>query len=222
MELKQINEEQFDIGRCAIMRVPSWDGSSDLFAALEHIGTTEGPVEPEPNSEFSALTIEVLGPAILKEYLSGESPSFELGLFPDPEKMALFSPSGTASMGTMRRRRVQTHTLWIVAEDLFLEYDATGKAVEVPITYTGGVFLKNGEALSVEDQRHVDMSLLIWKARFGRMMPRYDHADGGKSLKTVPVQVHQDLTKPDGCQLVLVLSELEDYEYDIDLEGSGS
>jgi hypothetical protein len=223
MELKNISEERFDIGRAAILRAPHWDGSGDLFAAMEHIGTTEGPVEPENNPEYSDLKIEVTGPAILKRFLSGENPSFDMGVYPDPDKMALFSPTGTASAGTMRRRRVRTHTLWIVSEELFLQEDpTTGKQTEVPVTFSGGVFLKDGEALTVDDQRHVDMSILIWSAQFERMTPRWAHEDGGKSLKTLPVQVLQDLDKPDGCQLYLVLSELDDYEYDLDLEGMGS
>lgn len=222
MELKNISEERFDIGRAAILRAPAWDGSTDLFDAMEHIGTTEGPVEIEPNEEYSDLTIEVTGPAILKRYLSGESPSFDLGIFPDPEKLALFSPTGTGSAGVTRRRLVAAHTLWLVAEELFLADDGTGRFVEVPVTYAGGVFLKDGSALTAAEQELVDMSIIIWKAQFGRATPRYAHEDGGKSLRTVPVQVLQDLTKPQGCQLYLLLSELEDYEYDIDLEGSGS
>jgi hypothetical protein len=222
MELKNISEERFDIGRAAILRAPHWDGSSDLFAAMEHIGTTEGPVEIEPNEEYSDLTIEVTGPAILKRYLSGESPSFDLGVFPDPEKMALFSPTGTASSGVTRRRLVTSHTLWVVAEELFLADDGTGKFVEVPITFAGGVFLKDGAALTTAEQELVDMSILVWKAQFGRMAPRYAHEDGGKSLRTVSVQVLQDLDKPEGCQLILALAELDDYEYDLDLEGAGS
>jgi hypothetical protein len=222
MELQGLEQGRYDIGRAAIFYAPTWDGSSDLFAAMEPFGYTEGPLEIEANEEYSDLTLEVTGPAILKRYLSGESPSFELGVFPTPEVMARFSPTGRASAGTMRRNLVQTHTLWIGAEELFLADDGTGRKVQVPFTYSGGVFLKDGEALTVEEQELADMSILMWKVQVGRIAPRYAHEDGGKSLRTVPFQVLQDLTKPDGCQLYLVMSEMDDYEYDLDLEGAGS
>jgi hypothetical protein len=214
MELRDLSNERFDIGRSAILRAPHWDGTGGLvalFGDLEHIGTTEGPVDIEANEEYSDLTIEVTGPAILKRYLSGESPSFEMGVFPDPEKMALFSPTGSASAGSKRRRQVLPHTLWIVPEELFLAPDATGRMVEVPITFAAGAFLKDGDPLTADEQDLVDMSILVWKAQFGRMTPRYSHEDGGKSLKTVPVQILQDLAKPDGAQLYMVMAELETF-----------
>ena len=231
MELRDISTERFDIGRAAIFShgevdeygvstYSEWDGTTNLFDNLVHIGTTEGEVDIAANEEYSDLTIEVTGPAILKRCLAGESPSFDVGLFPDPDKMKAFSPTGTASSGTSRRRLVKVHTLWIVPEELFLADDGTGRFVEVPVTFASGVFLKDGNALTTAEQELVDMSSVIWKAQFGRLTPRYNHDEGGKSLKTLPVQVLQDLTQPEGCQLILVMAEADEFGLDFEPEGS--
>ena len=233
MELRALSAQKYDIGKCVVFAYSEdsagdaaaaeaagygeWNTAKNLFDDLVHIGTTEGAVEIAANEEFSDLTIEDTGPAILKSYLSGESPSFELGLFPNPAQMKAFSPTGTASAGYQRRPLASTKTLWIVPEQLFLEYTANVPA-EVAVTFAAGVFLKNAGALSTEDQRLVDSSILIWKARFGRLTPKFAHEDGGKSLTSVPVTVLQDFAKPNGCQLYLSLSELDDYEYTLDLE----
>jgi hypothetical protein len=227
MELRDTSTERFDIGRAAIFRFNpeggaglaadgSWDGTADLFAGMEHIGTTEGEIDLESNPEFSDLTIELTGPAILKRYLNGEAPSFEIGMYPDPDKMQVFSPSGMASAGTKRRRLVRAHTLWVAPEQLFLDADQN----EVAITFVGGEFLKAGEPLTAAELELVDMSIVIWKAQFGRLTPRYQHDEGGKSLKTVEVNVLQDMTKPDHAQLYMVLSEMDEFE--IDFEGAAS
>src|SRR5690606_28633920 len=134
-------------------------------------------------------------------------PTFDLGIYPDPTKMAVFSPTGTASAGVMRRQLARVHTLWIVAEELFLASDANGRTVEKAITFVGGEFLKDGQPLTDEEQELVDMSLIIWKARFGRATPRYAHEDGGKSLRTVPVAILQDMNRENGAQLWLAGSE---------------
>ena len=233
MLLNDTATERFDIGRAAIFRYApeyagtgqttagAWDGTTDLFAEMEHIGTTEGPVDIGANPEYSELSIEVTGPAALKRYLSGERPEFEIGVFPNPANMGVFTPTGRGSAGQKRRRLVREHTLWVVPEELFLETDAAGNMTEVAVTYAGGSFLKDGNALSVAEQELVDMSILIWRADFSRLTPLYQHDDGGKSLKNVTVTVQQDLQKPDGCQLYLVMSELADFPT-LDLAGSES
>jgi hypothetical protein len=219
MQLTDLTTQRYDIGKAAILAYSEdagttfgeWDGTSNLFDGLVHIGTTEGPIDIEPNSEYSDLTIEETGPAILKRYLSGESPSFEIGVFPTPAQMKAFSPTGTASAGYTRRPLAQAKTIWVVPQELFLSYSAAGVPSEEAITYLAGAFLKDGSALTDEEQELVDMSILIWKAQFGRLTPMFQHEDGGKSLKNVPIQVMQDFTKPNGCQLYLVMSEADDY-----------
>ena len=220
MDLTSLTAQRFDIGKAAIfaysedagVTYKEWDPAADLFPAMYHIGTTEGPVEIAANDEYSTLTIEDTGPAILKRYLSGENPSFEMGVFPNPDNMQAFSPTGTASAGFQRRPMVKTQTLWIVPEQLFIDY-TNGVPSEVAVTFdsTTTVFLKDASALTVAEQELADMSILIWKAQFGRLTPRYSPEDGGKSLKNVPVTVLQDFDKPNGAQLYLALSELADF-----------
>jgi hypothetical protein len=200
MELKNISEERFDIGRAAILRAPHWDGSDDLFAAMEHIGTTEGPVEIEPNEEYSDLTIEVTGPAILKRYLSGESPSFDLGVFPDPEKMALFSPTGTASSGVTRRRLVRRTRSGSWPRSCSWPMTAPASSSRCPSPSRRRVPEGRGGA----DRGRAGTG--------GHVHPRLEGAvrpDGAPlrprgRRQVAPhrsVQVLQDLDKPDGCQL---------------------
>jgi hypothetical protein len=233
MELKNIRTERFDIGRAVIGRYApaggggltsdgAWDGTGPLFAqgAMVHDGTTEGELMIEANEEFSDLTIELTGPAILKRYLNGESPSFEVGVFPTPEGMKVFSPTGTASMGSMRRRLVRVHTLWIAPEQLFLKTNASGIQGQVEVYFDGTDWLKDGDALTAEEAELLDLSVVMWKAQYGRVLPRYSHDDGGKSLRTVTVNALQDLGAPDGAQLLLAMSEAEDFE--VDFTGSES
>ena len=233
MDLRSLSAQKYDIGKAAVLAYSEdsagdaataeaagygeWNTAKNLFVDLVHIGTTEGPVEIAANEVFSDLTIEDTGPAVLKSYLSGESPSFELGLFPNPAAMKAFSPTGTASAGFELRPLVNTITLLIVPAELFNEYTNNVPA-RVAVTYTGGSFLKDGGALTTEEQRLLDSGLLIWKARFGRLTPRFAHEDGGKSLRNVPVTVMQDFEKPNGCQLYLHLSEIDDYDYELDFE----
>lgn len=224
MDLQNLAAQRFDIGKAAIfaysedagVTYTEWDPTVDLFPSMYHIGTTEGPVEIAANDEYSDLKVEDTGPAILKRYLSGENPSFEMGVFPDPTQVQAFSPTGTASAGFQRRPLVKTQTLWIVPEQLFMAY-TDGVPSEVAVTYTATgsplvqSFKKDGTALTAAEQELVDMSVLIWKAQFGRLTPRYSHEDGGKSLRSVPVTILQDFDKPNGAQLYLTLSELADF-----------
>ena len=213
MELLDLTTQRYDIGRCCVFRRDVWPGGTDdLFDTMVHIGNTEGAVDIAPNSEYSELTLpETSGPAAIKRYLSGERPSFDLGIFPTPDGLALFSPTGRGSAGQQRRRPVREHTLWIVAEELFLKETVAGDMEEVPVTYGATGFLKDGVALTAAEQELVDMSIVIWRADFGRSTPVFRHEDGGKSLRTVPVNVQQDFTKPDGCQLYLMVGELADF-----------
>lgn len=210
MELLDVATQRYDIGRLAVFRRDVWDGTGSVFTGMEHVGNTEGSVDLETNPEYSELTLpETSGPAALKRYLVGERPEFELGIFPNPDNLALFSPTGRGSAGQRRRRKVKEHLLWLVPEQLFLAEDVDGNEVEVAVTYdaVGNAFQKDAVALSAEDQELVDMSMLIWRADFGRATVRFSHEDGGKSLRSVPVTVQQDFDRPDGCQLYLMVGE---------------
>lgn len=228
-ELKDVATQRYDIGRAAIfvygtevngiITPAAWDESDPLFPGMIHIGNTEGAVEITMNPEYSELTLpETSGPAAIRRYLSGERPEFTIGIFPTPKSMKLFSPTNRGSAGQQRRRRVKEALIWIVPEEIFLGEDEDLNVVELPITYLGGQFLKDGEPLDDDDQELMDMSLLIWRADFGRATPVYRHEDGGKSLREVPVMCQQDFTKPDGCQLYLMMEEAD--EFGVTFEGS--
>lgn len=217
MELLSLNAQKYDIGRAAIFGVPGgWNGTDPLFdeyGPMQHYGTIEGVVDPEPNPEYSELTIETTGPAALKRYLSGLRPTFDVNFFPNPDNMALLSPTGRASQGQQRRTLVYEHTLWIVPEELFLKRDANGTVREVSVYYDGSDWYKDGVAVvgGSEDERLIESSMVIWRADFSPLTPVFNHEDGGKALKATTVTVQQDFSKPDGCQLYLVMAELGDF-----------
>jgi hypothetical protein len=208
------NTQKYDIGRCALFYQPVWSTTTDLFPDFIHAGNSEGDVTIAVNGEYSELTLtETSGPAAIKRYLSGEKPTFELGIFPsEVARLALFSPTGKASSGQQRRRSVREFTLWLVPEDLFLKPNAvTGVTTEVAVTFAAGAWLKDGIALTTEEQRLRDLSLIIWRADFSRATPVFHYEDGGKAHLSVTVNVQQDLSKPDGCQNYLVLGEIADF-----------
>ncbi len=221
ISLTNIASQTYDIGRAAIFAADYWDGSGDLIASLTHIGNTEGEASIEPNEEYSALTIpENLGPAALKKYVTGAAPSFTVGVFVSPAGLALFSPTGSGSLGNMRQRRVKERTIWIVPEQLFIAPDGNGIEQEVELTLSGGVWTKDGNAFSAEDTRLFNLSVFGWKTHFERALPVYRHEDGGKSLREITVHFLQDLDKPDGHQLLTVGADLA--ASGINLEGGSN
>lgn len=214
MDLLALNDRKYDIGKCAVFYTdPAWDETTNLFATggpLVHLGTTEGEVRIAPNPEYSELTLpEATGPAALKRYLTGTRPTFSLGLFPDLDQMAVVSPTGIASLGFERQRLAKALTLWIAPEALFLEADANGFMVPVPVILDAGVWKKNSVAIAAdsEDERLLFMSSVIWKADFQPLTPVYRHEEGGKALSEIEVVVQTDLEKPEGCNQILVLGE---------------
>lgn len=216
MQIEALSDRSYDIGKCVIFYADPWDGTTNLFASggpLTHLGTTEGEVRIAPNPEYSELTLpESLGPSALKRYLTGTRPTFTAGLFPDLEQMKIVSPTGIASLGQERQRLVKSWLLWVVPELLFLKPDANGNNQAVAVVLTAGTWLKDGVALTAEEERLLHLSSVIWKADFQPLTPVYRHADGGKALTEIEVTVQHDLTKPEGCQQVLVLGEaFEDY-----------
>lgn len=241
-QIKPLNSQRHDIGRYIAYAYTDddgvtwseWDGTTDLFATttdgddttfdnLEHLGTTEGELSIDHGEEYSQLKLEQTGPAVHEEYLEGEDHTFTLGVFPTPEGLKKLSPTGTGSTGFARRPKTKRQTLIIVPEQLVFDYDASGHPVEQVLTYEAGDFLKAGSALTDAEQELADMILIYWKVRFGRLSPVFRNEDGGKSIMdSLPVQAHQDTSKPSGCQIRLVMGELEDFSDDIDLEPEGS
>lgn len=208
--LLPIFSQAYDVGRAALLLAnpgtptPSddtigyWDGSAPIV--LDHAGNTEGELVPASNAEFSTLTLpENTGPAPIKKYLTGEAPTFSFGVFASLRSLRIFSPTGSASGGQSRQRRVKEHTLWLAPEQLFLKHNTDGTEEEVavdPIALT-----KDGGAFSAEDQRLFDMSTFFWKVHFERATVPYRHGDGGKALAQVTCHVLADFEKPDGHEL---------------------
>lgn len=225
MQLNDLRDQTYDIGKCAVFYCnPVWDGLSNLFASggpLIYLGAMQGAVKFAPNPVYSDLTVpEALGPGILKRYITGNNPTAEVGLFPDLEQMKVVSPTGVASLGHERQRLVKSLTLWVVPERLFLKPDANGFERKVPVVMVAGEFLKDGLALTAEEQALVDISALCWKADFAPLTPNFAQEEGGRSLTNVALTCQVDLTRPEGCNQVLVLGEaLGDYKtFDIDFE----
>lgn len=228
MEPIGASEQRFDIGRALVFYRNPWDGTGSVFDGdggsgsedvMTHLGDTEGAITIAPNPEYSELTLpELSGPAAIKRYLKGEKPTFTLGVFPTPAMLGVLSPTGLSSAGQQRQRPVNEHTLWIVPEALFLKADVNGFMQRVAVSYAGGVFLKDGDPLTADEQELADLSILVWRADFQRITPMYSDADGGKALREVEVMCQQDFAKPDGCQLYLVLGELGQFA-GLDLEG---
>ena len=215
--LLEIWQQSYDIGRPTIYvagtgtypdEIPAyWDGSDEL--ALFHLGNTEGTVQLEPNVEFSNLTLtENTGPAIIKSYMTGTSPTFTVGVFGDPRMLKLINPAAQASLGSSRQTLVRPHTLWIAPEQLFISSVPGQPDQKVPVTYTGGVWEKNGNPFTAEEQRLFDMSVFCWKVRFDPFMPKYAHEEGGKSLTEITGTLMHDVTKPEGHMQCTLGAEL--------------
>jgi hypothetical protein len=211
MQPNALASQSYDIGKAVIFHAPHWDGVTPLFAAggpLVHLGTTEGELRIEPNAEYSELTLpESLGPSALKRYLTGTRPTFQVGLFPDMDQMKAASPTGIASLGQESQYLITGRTLWVVPNELFYKEGPNGFRQPVTVVLDGGNWLKDGEPLTAEETRLLNISAVIWKADFAPLTPVYNHADGGKALVQLDVTVQHDLDRPEGCQQVLVMGE---------------
>lgn len=213
--LLPIFSQEYDIGRPVLLLNKNgtppndewgyWEATGEIN--LQYPGNTEGELVPAANAEYSTLTLpENTGPAPIKKYLTGEAPTFEIGVFASYEQLMIYSPTGSASGGQMRQRKVREHTLWVAPEMLFLQEQTNGTFTEVTVDPVLGT--KDGSPFSTEDQRLFDLSTFFWKVHFERSMPAYRHADGGKSLMTITCTVLADFTKPDGHQLWTVGGDL--------------
>lgn len=212
MELNSLQDQQYDIGKCAVFYAdPVWDGTTNLFATggpLTYLGAMMGEVRFAANPAYQELTLpEQLGPAALKRYITGTRPTATFRLFPSLDQMQVVSPTGVASLGQEMQRLVKSYTLWVVPESLFLKADANGFMIKVPVVLNAGTWQKDGQALTAEETRLLELSSLIWKADFTPLTPNYRFEEGGRSDVEVEVTAQTDLTKPEGCNQVLVLGE---------------
>ena len=214
-------EQRYDIGRGLIFIRPVWDGSGPLFDEAEffHLGDTVGGLKPEPNAQYNNLTVEELfGPAILKRYIKGFAPTMTMTVFPTPATLGIISPTGVASMGFERQRFVNEWTAWVVPENLFMKQDSNGFRRRVPVTWAGGAFLKDGVALTAEEQELADLSYVVWRADFEQLTEAMMDENGGYAGTEVNMNMQQQFIMPDGCQILLVMGELATFPT-LDLEG---
>lgn len=220
--LLDLSAQRYDIGKAAVFYAPYWDGSGNLISALANIGVLEGPIAPTTNETYSDLKLdEQTGDGIVKRTVKGSSPSFEVGVFPSTTALSVCSATGSASGGTSRHRAVKEWTIWVVPEALLLKKNATTGIYEpVAITFDGADFLKDGEALSVEDQELFDQSRFYWKGHWSSFIPPMQADDGGKSLGKSTWTSMLDFTKPEGHMLYTTGADLA--ASGIDVGGSSS
>lgn len=191
-----------------------WDGSGPL--TLAHLGNTEGEIVPAVEVALSELAFsEYTGPAAHKRYYDGETVNVPIPLFfADPRLMAICSPTGRASGGYSRQRPVKEHTLVLVPEQLL--FDPTADAFETLTWNEGDGFEVGGSPLSAEQERLLGLSVWFWRGSFGRQLPGFRHADGGKTINTVEFSVMHSPEYPEGNQLYTIGDPTD---ADIDLAG---
>jgi hypothetical protein len=101
-----------------------------------------------------------------------------------------------------------------VAEALFLKIGANGAPEFAEVVLDAGVWKKDGQALTAEEQRLRNVSSVVWKADVTPLTPIYRFEEGGRSETEVEINAQVDLDRPDGCNQVLVLGEVfEDPDY---------
>lgn len=226
-DLLPIFQQEYDVGRASLWlagsgtfpnEVPAyWDGASPI--EFFHLGNTEGEMVPAANSEYSTLTLpENAGPAPIKSYLMGHAPTFAMNGFASPRMCRLISPTGVASGGNSRQVRVLENTLWVAPEQLFLQQTAGQPDEAVQVLYSGGVWTKDGQPFTAEDQRLFDMSVFFWKVYFEVLMTPMRHENGGKSNVEFTCHVMMDTDKPEGHQLWTTGATLADSGIELDGE----
>jgi hypothetical protein len=202
--LLDLTAQKRAIGRASVFYAPAAyafaAGGTDL--ALTHLGDTEGEVTVDVAEEYSDLTLpELTGSAIHDRYAAGESPTVNLPLYvADSALRAILSPTGSASGGYMRRRKVTEYTLVIIPEEVFIEDNA-----QVPVVYTKtGGWQVGGNAATADQLALLDQSVFFWRGHFTRAMPIYRHEDGGKVVQQVQFQAMHNGSMPDGHKLFTV------------------
>jgi hypothetical protein len=200
-DLLDLTVQDRTIGRASIFYATEWDGAADL--AMTHLGDTEGEISIDFGSEFSVLTLpELTGPAIHEAYQTGVNPVMSLPLYlADPALRAIVTPVGSGGGGYQRQQPVDTYTIWVVPEQLFIEANA-----QVTVDYTtAGGWTVGGDAATAAQLALIDQSYWFWKVYFNFPPTTFRHEDAGKAVDTVTVQaMHTDLALaaiPDGNRI---------------------
>lgn len=191
-----------------------WDTKTPL--RLAQLGDTEGDISFNPNGTVANLTLpEISGDAVHESTYVGDNPTFEIPLFlADPDVLPVVSPTGLASAGHFRVRDVAERTIVIFPENLFRKSDET----YADLSYSGGVWQLDGQALDEVHQTLLEMSIFLWRCHAERPTRRFlgGHGDDGKNIETVMFRGMMHLDIPDGERLFTIG---DPFPKGIDLDG---
>ncbi len=175
------------IGRAAVFYEAGAYAGSGNDVAFVYLGDTEGEITIEENAEFSELTTpELTGPVARSKYLEGIKPVITIPLLAgDPLLDIVVNPTGAASGsqggGFERHQAVTEYMLAIIPEEVFIEANA---AVALGYT-TAADWTVGGDVATAAQFASLDKGIFFWRGHFESLVPRYNHADGGKLITEV-------------------------------------
>jgi hypothetical protein len=201
-----------EIGDCV-----RWDRSGPLY--LAHLGNTEGNIEFSAEVAMSELTFpEYTGPVAHERYYDGESVTATIPLFfADPRLRAVCSPTGVASGGYGRQRKVREHTLVVVPEQLLYD-EATDEFADLTWD-AGNGWQVGGTALTDRQEALLGVSMWFWRGSWGRQLPPFAHADGGKTVNPCEFMAMYAPEFPDANR-IYTIGDPADVQINLDGEGS--
>ena len=209
MELTDIPTSERYIGRASIFYASVWDGTSDLFAALQHLGDTEGDVVFDPQtSHVYLMTEELRGQAKLLGYEEGADPVLDAPFWMgSPAMLAIIAATGSKHFGRTRRTPVSQQTLVVFPEELF--WNATTGEYDGELLYTAGGtfeldFGAGAAALSTLQTRFLNLAHWFWGGHWIAPQRSFRHAEAGKAVQTARFQGMVNETLPNNHQLVTV------------------
>lgn len=207
-------------GRGIVFECDKWV-PADGQIVMTQLGSTEGDIAVNPNSQVAGLSLpELTGPAKHEMDYLGEDPKIEIPLYlADPALIAKVSPSGSAHAGRSRRGPVKEHTLWVVPEALFLSADGTGIVSTHTLAFDiAGVWTLDAVALTAEQTRLLDASFWLWRAVFDRPPRRFrgGAGDDKKNLEKVSVTAMHHPDMPEGHH---IYTTGDPFAVNIDLNG---
>lgn len=212
-QAKDLGEVLRSIGRAVVFYADAWTpGDGEL--ELEHLGDTEGEIEPDVETEYSELVLEELGGGPREKDVQNETITLEIPLFlADPELLPVISPTGSASAGYSRPRGVYERTLVIFPERLLVADDGTRKE----LTYsTGDGWQLDSESLSEDEERLLGLSLWVWRGHFDRQLPAWRADEHGKVVRPCTFMGMHQSAMPEGNMLYTVGDPGDE---DIDITG---
>jgi hypothetical protein len=221
MQLTDVPTNERYIGRASIFWAPVWDGETDLFADLEHLGDTEGDVVFDPQASFVYLTTpELRGQAKLLGYEEGSDPVLDVPFYRgSPAMLAILSATASKHGGHTRRVPVDQHTLLVVPEELF--WNASTKEYNgVDLIYNGAGdfqldFGEGAAAFTAAQSRFFGLAHWIWGGHWISPTRTFAHTDAGKAVQTTRFQGMVNENLPNGHQLWTVGNPFTEGEIEV-------